>query len=115
MNSRYGYLPEEERKHLCDYWYQISVDYGCGEYALAALLSPGAWAREPLHEKLPKITMPTIFVYGENDWMDRKHAEDAVSGMTVETKIISVPMAGHNLNVDNATFLNDLLVVEINK
>lgn len=111
--NRFPFLSIPEKKAFSDYFYHISADVGSGEYALAALLAPGAWAREPLHNKLSSISMPTTFIYGEYDWMDKTHAEAASSHMRVPNRIISIPNSGHHLNVDNPSDFNSVLVREI--
>lgn len=45
-----------------------------GEYALRHLLAPGAWAHEPLAERLRELKVPVTFIYGEADWMRPEHA-----------------------------------------
>lgn len=80
---------------------------------MAALLAPGAWAREPLHNKLSSISMPTTFIYGEYDWMDKSHAETAASQMHVPNRIISLPNSGHHLNIDNAAAFNSAVSSDI--
>jgi cardiolipin-specific phospholipase len=113
INNRFPFLPIEQRTSLGNYFYHISADLGSGEYALAALLAPGAWAREPLHTHLTGIKMPTTFLYGVNDWMDRRHAEAVAQHMTVPVDIVSVKGAGHHLNIDNPEEFNRLLMEHI--
>lgn len=115
VDKRFAYLADKERTDLGRYFYHISADVGSGEYALAALLAPGAWAREPLFRRLPSIAMPTTFLYGEHDWMDRNHAESAASEMQVPVRIISVPDAGHHLNLDNPEEFNRIVTEEVLK
>lgn len=57
--------------------------------------------------------MPTTFLYGDHDWMDRRHAQHAAAQMRVPVKIISVPQAGHNLHVDNPEEFNRILIEEL--
>lgn len=113
-NGRFPYLPLPERETLARYFYHISSHTGSGEYALAALLAPGAWAREPLHSRLALLTMPTTFIYGGHDWMDKRHAEAAAQQMTVPVKIVSVPDAGHHLHMDNPSSFNQIVAEAIN-
>lgn len=113
VNRRFGYLSPPARAALGDYFYHISASAGSGEYALAALLAPGAWAREPLHSRLPQLSMPVTFIYGANDWMDRTHAEQAAASMTVPVKILSVPEAGHHLHMDNPDEFTRIVASEI--
>lgn len=110
INARFSYLSDHERLLLGDYLYQISADIGSGEYALAGILSPGAWAREPLHDRLRSLAMPCHFLYGEQDWMDWRHAVGAVQSMTVKTSIGRVSKAGHHLYVDNPVEYNEAVL-----
>ncbi|KAI8970861.1 Alpha/Beta hydrolase protein, partial [Pilobolus umbonatus] len=73
-SRRFVYLSNAEQHDLYDYVYHISSSSGSGEFALAAVLAPGAYARKPLFHRLAKLTMPTVFIYGDNDWMDYKAA-----------------------------------------
>ncbi|CZT06196.1 related to alpha/beta hydrolase [Rhynchosporium agropyri] len=99
-SRRFSHLPEQESAALHDYAYSLFRQRGSGEYALAYILAPGAFARSPLirriHgvgrqpipspaqtsastsstsesnlKKLAKETgIPVVLMYGENDWMD---------------------------------------------
>ena len=107
---RFQYLPPEELKDLREYLYHISADSASGEYALAAMLEPGAWARQPLSPLLKDILMPTTFLYGDVDWMDARHAESIVDSMRVPTRVIRLPKAGHHLYLDNVSEFNQALL-----
>lgn len=115
INTRFSkvILDPEERAVLGKYLYQISTNQGSGEYALAALLAPGAWAREPLHSRLGNIQMPTVFLYGQQDWMDRRHAEAAAAQMKVPCRIESLEGADHHLYLDNSEEFNRILIEEL--
>ena len=109
VNRRFSFLPEPERSSLGDYLYEISADVGSGEYALAGILMPGAWAREPLHDRLPDLQMPCHFMYGEEDWMDWRHAEEAMKKMSCERSVVCIPRSGHHLYIDNPDEFNRVL------
>lgn len=51
-SRRFSHLPAEEAKALHDYSYSIFSMRGSGEYALAYLLAPGAFARSPLIRRI---------------------------------------------------------------
>ena len=90
-----------------------------GNYAHAALLKPGAWAKRPLRRRIPNLRCKggVRFVYGSHDWMGSKHAKDIRRELMVtptkkksddDTKtsasdvdVIVVKRAGHNLMIDN--------------
>ena len=83
-SRRFSHLPQEEALALHDYAYSLFRLRGSGEYALAYILAPGAFARSPLIRRIDGVgrqTMvngtlengiPVVLMYGENDWMDVK-------------------------------------------
>lgn len=93
--------------------YQISSSTGSGEYALAAILAPGAYARKPLFHKLAELKMPTVFIYGEKDWMDFRAAEKAKKFMKVPVKVIRVPEGGHHMYLENPKVFNEAVRAEM--
>lgn len=52
---RFSHLPAEEAKSLHDYAYSIFSQRGSGEYALAYILAPGAFARNPLIHRVQDV------------------------------------------------------------
>ncbi|KAL6719889.1 hypothetical protein ACLMJK_001810 [Lecanora helva] len=84
----------EEAQALHTYAYTLFKQRGSGEYALAYILAPGAFARSPLIRRIQGVGrqylqpdgsmtssvesaarrretgLPVVFMYGENDWMD---------------------------------------------
>lgn len=114
IDSRFASLPEAERKCLATYFYSISKAPPSGEYALAALLAPGAWAREPLHHLMGGLRMPCVFAYGEWDWMDKRGAIDASKTMKVPTKIVEIESSGHQMFLDNIEAFSRFIVDEVN-
>ena len=93
-SRRFSHLPPEEAQALHTYAYTLFKQRGSGEYALAYILAPGAFARSPLIRRIggigrqyikPSETstsnlvsaerrretgIPVVLMYGENDWMD---------------------------------------------
>ena len=93
-SRRFSHLPPEEGQALHTYAYSLFKQRGSGEYALAYILAPGAFARSPLIRRIQGIGrqmittssstassivtraerketgIPVVFMYGENDWMD---------------------------------------------
>ena len=93
-SRRFSHLEPNEAQALHTYAYSLFKQRGSGEYALAYILAPGAFARRPLIRRIagvgrqyvqPDATtsstvadavkkrengFPIIFMYGENDWMD---------------------------------------------
>ena len=93
--------------------YNITSSSGSGEFALAAILSPGAFARRPLFRRLAGLKMPTVFIYGEQDWMDYRAAEKAKQFMNVPTKVIRIPEGGHHMYLDNPEPFNETVREEM--
>ncbi|KAF9209241.1 hypothetical protein BGZ59_010206 [Podila verticillata] len=100
-SRRFAYLEADELRDLNSYIYHISSKSGSGEYALSTILAPGAFARWPLMDRLKDLKMPTVFMYGESDWMDWKAGEQARRTMSVPTALMRIPSAGHHLYMDN--------------
>jgi len=97
-SRRFSELPPEEAQALHDYSYSLFRQRGSGEYALAYILAPGAFARSPLIRRVqglgrqylgihagpipdaepnPAVTerprengLPVVLMYGDRDWMD---------------------------------------------
>ncbi|KAI4162484.1 MAG: hypothetical protein LQ342_003899 [Letrouitia transgressa] len=91
-SRRFSHLPSNEAQALHNYAYSLFRLRGSGEYALAYILAPGAFARSPLIRRIHGVGrqpiasassssssvqetkrengIPIVFMYGENDWMD---------------------------------------------
>ena len=72
-SRRFSFLPTPESAALHTYAYTLFRQRGSGEYALTFLLAPGAYARNPLVNRIGKVGwqgVPTVLMYGEVDWMD---------------------------------------------
>lgn len=106
-SRRFSHLPPEEALALHDYSYSLFRLRGSGEYALAYILAPGAFARSPLIRRVHGVGrqalkhdqssstathengVPVILMYGENDWMDVKGGYAAKKAIDAErTRIL---------------------------
>ncbi|KAF2135868.1 uncharacterized protein K452DRAFT_259998 [Aplosporella prunicola CBS 121167] len=122
-SRRFSHLPAEESQSLHDYSYSLFRQRGSGEYALAYILAPGAFARSPLIRRIHGIGrqylgvhsgpipdtegteregaggrkrengVPVVLMYGENDWMDIKGGFAAEKKMKEEKERL---LAGKN-------------------
>lgn len=54
-SRRFSHLPDEEAQALHDYSYSLFRQRGSGEYALAHVLAPGAFARSPLIRRIQGV------------------------------------------------------------
>ncbi|KKY23609.1 putative alpha beta hydrolase [Phaeomoniella chlamydospora] len=112
---RFSHLPPDEAQALHQYSYSLFRLRGSGEYALAYILAPGAFARSPLvrriggvgrqpipsptsdtYDSVPASTpspsqkkengIPVVMMYGDHDWMDVKGGHAAVEKLELEKK-----------------------------
>jgi len=117
---RFGNLPsEEEQEAMHHYAYQIFRQKGSGEYALTYLLAPGAYARRPLIERVKLLQNDSVlkrvtWIYGSYDWMDVDAGRDASERLgDIESDVIVVDKAGHNVHLDNPTGFNRVIFKEL--
>lgn len=68
----------------------------------ASLRGMGAGAQEPLWERLPAVTAPTLLVVGELDGKFRDLAV-AMAARLPRAQVAIVPGAGHNTHLENPT------------
>ncbi|KAG6016859.1 hypothetical protein E4U43_002920 [Claviceps pusilla] len=100
-SRRFNHLPPDEAQALHEYSFSIFRQKGSGEYALAYILAPGAYARRPVIHRIHQVGrqplpqqsaatigtprketgIPIVFMYGENDWMD------IAGGLAAEQKL----------------------------
>ena len=109
----------EERNALADYFYNIGVMPGSGEYCLHSLLKPGAFAFKPLRHRIPKLEVEHVhFIYGQHDWMDlgggmkvQEEVEELRKngGKLPNIDVRVVMKAGHLLMLENSDETNSVL------
>lgn len=78
-SRRFALFEPDVQGELFNYLYGVYGQAGSGEYCLAHLLSPGAFARWPLLSRFEKLdsNIPVSFIYGDHDWMDKNGGENA--------------------------------------
>ncbi len=112
-SRRFGALPEDELRSLHAYCQSIFLSKGSGEYCLAHILAPGAYARRPMVDRIERLKMPMSFLYGEHDWMDVRGGKEAVKRLrkqgNIKTNCFVVPNSGHHIYLDNPTPYNSLI------
>ncbi|KAJ2162220.1 hypothetical protein GGF46_000837 [Coemansia sp. RSA 552] len=113
--NRFAWLSEAQRQALANYTHQITTLPGSSESALGDILRPGAFARRPLVDRLTQIAMPTTFLYGANDWVDHASGEQVIRriGERVRARLYRIPLAGHNLHLENPADFNKVLIDEM--
>jgi hypothetical protein len=74
---KWRYKGDANPSTVRDYLYHLSVRDGHdgGQIATKCLLLPGAWAKKPLIQRVSEFQIArSLFIYGENDWMDYRAA-----------------------------------------
>mmetsp|Transcript_98105 Transcript_98105/g.280791 ORF Transcript_98105/g.280791 Transcript_98105/m.280791 type:complete len:169 (-) Transcript_98105:87-593(-) len=112
------------KPEFAEYMYQHWQGQASGELALQAMLSPGAFAKRPLIDRIPELNpkIPITFIYGDRDWMDirpaqrikRRLAQDPVSAGRV-VRCFELEEAGHQLMIDQPDSFNDILLQAIHE
>ncbi|CAM9019589.1 hypothetical protein WICANDRAFT_32231 [Wickerhamomyces anomalus NRRL Y-366-8] len=103
--------PSEVMK-LHIYSYNTFVAKGSGEHALTRVLAPGALARHPLLNRLPKnLKVDSLFLYGDKDWMSKEAGHTLVNEINKEGLAKSdygvISNAGHHVYLDNPQDFKD--------
>mmetsp|Transcript_1704 Transcript_1704/g.2389 ORF Transcript_1704/g.2389 Transcript_1704/m.2389 type:complete len:114 (+) Transcript_1704:82-423(+) len=97
--------------------YAISVLPRSGEWSLNTIMQFGAWARSPLIDRiLPKLSVPTAFIYGGKDWMDPKPVDVIKSSKRLKDIVTGphiIPNGGHNMFLENPQSFNKVITAEI--
>ena len=96
-SRRFSHLPADQSQALHDYSYSLFRQRGSGEYALAYILAPGAFARSPLIRRIQGIGRQWIGPHDgpQPDQADRIPAENAAARVR-ETGVPVVLMYGEN-------------------
>ncbi|GEQ66742.1 hypothetical protein JCM33374_g405 [Metschnikowia sp. JCM 33374] len=126
--SHIFYTNPEKFQCIHDYFYRIFNAAGSGEYAITRVLGYGALARLPLLDRCPekfvKMNLPTLWLYGDKDWMNKDAGEEMTKEINGLCKAESKPElaefgiinnAGHHLYLDNPDEFADTLIGFLNK
>lgn len=101
IDRRHSHQSDEMKAVLTEYHYQILAGRGSGEHALSEVLSPGAYAKSPLCDRLPRLdpAINVAFVYGEHDWMDADAGASVSASIPGQTSLMRVE-GGHMMMLD---------------
>lgn len=107
VNNRITLDSKEEKDQMRDLLHQAVMRPCSSEVAITMVLKFGAYAREPLIHLIPNLKMKVSFLYGDMDWMDRDAADKLYNEGSLKrgSAVVTVPNAGHNLLVDNPSFV----------
>ncbi|KAI9054899.1 hypothetical protein LZ554_002043 [Drepanopeziza brunnea f. sp. 'monogermtubi'] len=98
-SRRFSHLPPDESEALHDYAYSLFRQRGSGEYALAYILAPGAFARSPLIRRIHGVGRQPLPPPSQTEQVDGTAASSvqaAARALTKETGIPVVLMYGEN-------------------
>ena len=112
-----------DKPAVSDYLYNMMVAPSSGDLALGRVLKPGAFAKQPLADRLPAAVAPSpsssssssssststarppvILAYGVNDWMDSGAGAAMAAAINARGGAacsMRVKGAGHQLSIDN--------------
>eukprot|EP00038_Savillea_parva_P019207 m.26774 g.26774 ORF g.26774 m.26774 type:complete len:513 (-) comp4346_c0_seq1:57-1595(-) len=119
-----------ETAYLKDYLHAnwTGDEASAGGYAHYTLLYYASYAREPLWDRIPNLTLskPLRMVYGESDWMNPNHALDLrdalLQKVAADANIIKLPPSievaqvrhgGHNIVLENPTGTVEAIVAAL--
>lgn len=117
-SRRFFRLPQEEQEALQLYSYVMFNAPGSGEYALSYLLAVGGLGRWPLAERVHQLKCPSLWVYGDRDWMDKRGgiiAAQRIRQKGGRATIVELENSGHHLYLDNYKEFNNLAVQFVTK
>ena len=114
MRGRYN-LPKNEVDVIEEYLEQINLMPGSGEHAVNYFLDFELWPYSPLCRRLPDLTIPIVFFYGDRDWMvaDGGYKTKEKSDGIVFVNIIS--NSDHHMYWDNPQELQEKMIESLQK
>jgi cardiolipin-specific phospholipase len=99
LKKRWRNVPDEDLEYLELYLYHVNNYPGSGEFALKELFVDGGFALKPLCERI--VRTPTLFIYGDRDWMDPAGAAQNASCNECEVRTEIISRSGHHMYIDN--------------
>jgi cardiolipin-specific phospholipase len=102
VEYRFGQIPHQ--KEFAEYLYQVNAAPSSGEAILFKLFLQGAYAKQPLIDRMKELRCPVTFLYGRHDWMDVRAGRNASEIIRTEgfrSYVYVVEDAGHQLFVEN--------------
>ncbi|KAJ2054507.1 hypothetical protein GGI08_004554 [Coemansia sp. S2] len=115
--GRFSLLTDEQRRGMAAYAHQHAQLAESSASSLGDFLRPGGFARKPLVNRVPDVTMPTVFFYGSHDWVGHAGGEEIIKRIDgrVSTRIYHIPNASHNFHIDNPVVFNRYMIDEMTR
>lgn len=103
VNRRLRLESPEESEACKELLLQTNLRDISSEVCITMILGFGAFARIPLEPKLPDLTMPVCFLYGQWDWMSRASADKLMDAGKLKhgSMVSTIEKSGHHLYVEN--------------
>ncbi|KAH8656109.1 Alpha/Beta hydrolase protein [Tricladium varicosporioides] len=98
-SRRFSHLPESESESLHTYAYSLFRQRGSGEYALAYILAPGAFARSPLIRRIHGVgrqPLPSTSTSPSQTSLSASSSSAPLKTLSKETGIPIILMYGEN-------------------
>lgn len=107
IHDRATSIGKDEENVMINYLEQINLLPGSGEYGLAYVLYPGAWAKNPLCQRIHSLKIPMAFFYGDRDWVKPDGAEEMLEKSNGMVLIYTITGSDHHLYWDNPKELTE--------
>ncbi|KAK5720528.1 hypothetical protein LTR17_014929 [Elasticomyces elasticus] len=91
-SRRFAHLPAEEAQALHDYSYSLFRQKGSGEYALAYILAPGAFARSPLIRRIQGVGRQYLAPHSEPSPDGAAASKEASAGDVKKVRETGIPV-----------------------
>lgn len=111
----------EEQAAISEYLYANNTLPGSGEYCLNKVLTPFAYAKNPMEFRIPHLKVKSVaFLYGQHDWMDSTGGTAVQLRCTnlqqqkvpaPEVEVYELSQAGHLLMLENWQEFNAAVIL----
>ena len=100
MKGRYK-VPEEEMPTLEKFVEQINLFPGSGEHGISYILDFSLWPYSPLCKRLPDLTIPIAFFYGDRDWIVSDGGYKTKEISSSQILVYTISNSDHHMYWDN--------------
>lgn len=91
-SRRFSHLPTDEANALHDYSYSLFRQRGSGEYALAYILAPGAFARSPLLRRIHGVGRQFLEQHSKPEPDSSSSSTDMMKAQTQRVREAGIPV-----------------------
>jgi pimeloyl-ACP methyl ester carboxylesterase len=87
---------------FAQYIHQVGMRKKSSEQSISFLCGSFLYPINPLETTLKGINIPTCWLYGQHDWMERSYPDAMIAEGTVTGKVFSVSKSCHHLYIENS-------------